>query len=68
MRNARVVASAGVGKSRWGTMEVERAMRNGSAASAAAIVFAAPPAVAAEEKRAASLEDRVNLGARLLGA
>jgi hypothetical protein len=67
-RNARVVASAGVGKSRWGTMEVERAMRNGSAASAAAIVFAAPPAVAAEEKRAASLEDRVNLGARLLGA
>lgn len=64
LRNARVVASAGVGKSRWGTMEVERAMKNGSAA---AIVFAAPPAVAAEEKRAASLEDRVNLGARLLG-
>jgi len=46
-------------------MEVERAMKNGSAA---AIAFAAPPAVAAEEKRAASLEDRVNLGARLLGA
>ena len=67
-RNALVVASAGVGKSRWGAMEVERATRNGSAASASAIVFEAPPEVAAEEKRAASWEDRVNLGARLLGA
>ena len=62
-RNAQVVAAASAGKSRWGSMEVERAAgANGSAAPAATAVV--------EEKAAApvSLEDRVNLGARLLGA
>lgn len=55
LRNAQVVAAAGAGKSRWGDMEVERAKANGAAEEE-------------EEKLAApvSLEDRVNLGARLL--
>ncbi|KAL7527204.1 hypothetical protein ACHAWF_002077, partial [Thalassiosira exigua] len=55
-RNANVVAAAAAGKSRWGSMEVERA-KNGAAAPA-------------EEKAApkvVTLEDRLNLGARLLG-
>lgn len=54
-RNARVVAAAAAGKSRWGDKEVERA--GGSASTPAA--QAAPKVI--------TLEDRVNLGARLVG-
>lgn len=54
-RNARVVAAAAAGKSRWGDKEVERA--GGSASTPAAP--AAPKVI--------TLEDRVNLGARLVG-
>lgn len=54
-RNARVVAAAAAGKSRWGDKEVERA--GGSSPAPAA---PAPPKVI-------TLEDRVNLGARLVG-
>ncbi|KAL9181692.1 hypothetical protein ACHAXT_012035 [Thalassiosira profunda] len=56
-RNAQVVAAAAAGKSRWGNMEVEKA--KGGAAVAVVETPAAPASV--------SLEDRVNLGARLLG-
>ncbi|KAL3777370.1 hypothetical protein ACHAW5_010694 [Stephanodiscus triporus] len=65
-RNARVLAAASVGKSRWGTMEIERMMRNGVVASPA--VATTTPAPAVEDKSRISLEDRLNLGARLLGA
>jgi len=51
------VAAASVGKSRWGDKEVERAMESNGAT-----VTVAPPTTAI------SLDDRVNLGARLLGA
>jgi len=63
-RNAQVVAAGAAGKSRWGDMEVERALKNGA-------VVAAPVAfVVEEEKEVApvSMEDRVNLGARLMAA
>ncbi len=73
-RNAQVIASAAAGKSRWGDMEVKRVMKNsdvivgvnphgsvgslnsggGQGTSSSGIVV--------------SLEERVNLGARLLGA
>lgn len=55
-RNARVVAAAAAGKSRWGDKEVQRA--GGSSP--------APPAAPAPPK-VITLEDRVNLGARLVG-
>ena len=60
-RNAQVVAAGAAGKSRWGAMEVEKA----AAANGAVAV-----PVKEEKKTAApvTLEDRVNLGARLLGA
>ena len=58
-RNANVVASAGAGKSRWGDMEVAKA------ANGAAVVT--PPAAAPRAAAPATLEDRVNLGAQLLG-
>jgi len=61
-RNAQIIAAAAAGKSRWGTMEVERAQKNGVAVVATVVV---------EEETVPSvvtLEDRVNLGARLLGA
>lgn len=60
-RNAQVVAAASAGKSRWGSMEVHRAAATANGSPA--------PAAVVEEKAAApiSLEDRVNLGARLLG-
>ncbi|KAL3793102.1 hypothetical protein HJC23_005604 [Cyclotella cryptica] len=60
LRNAKVIAAASAGKSRWGSMEVERAKRNGIT------VLNVPSTVSVPVKR--SLEDRVNLGARLLGA
>ena len=54
-RNARVVAAAAAGKSRWGDMEVQKA-----GGSSPAPASPAPPKVI-------TLEDRVNLGARLVG-
>jgi len=45
-------------------MEIERTMRDGVVASTA---VATKPALAVEEKSHVSMEDRVNLGARLLG-
>ena len=60
LRNAKIVAAANAGKSRWGSMEVERAKSDGIR------VLNIPNTAAAPVKR--SLEDRVNLGARLLGA
>ena len=62
-RNARVLAAAAAGKSRWGDMEVERAKNSGISPATSAAAAAAP----APEKKAVTLEDRVNLGARLLG-
>ena len=61
MRNARVVASAGAGRSRWGTMEVERIATMGKYSSVV------PTAVTSSPTAVVSMEDRVNLGARLLG-
>ena len=55
-RNARVVASAAAGKSRWGAMEVQRANSSGIS-----------PAPSAAAVKTVTLEDRVNLGSRLLG-
>ena len=60
-RNAQVAAAGAAGKSRWGGMEVDKAAAGGSVATAPA-----PAAVA--EKKVVMLEDRLNLGARLLGA
>lgn len=64
-RNAQVVAAGAAGKSRWGDMEVERVVKNGAVAAAPAAAV-----VVEEEKEVApvSLEDRVNLGARLMAA
>jgi hypothetical protein len=56
-RNAKVVAAAAAGKGRWGDMEVER-VKNG----VAALNVPSKPS-----PTVASLEDRVNLGARLVG-
>lgn len=56
-RNVQVVASAAAGKSRWGDKEVERAMES----NGATVTKTAPSTTAI------SLDDRVNLGARLLG-
>lgn len=61
-RNAQVAAAAAAGKSRWGDAEVNR-LNNG--------VGAAPAANSKQEEEAkditaVSLEERVNLGARLL--
>ena len=80
-RNARVAAAAAAGKSRWGTMENERAASLSSqtspsgASSAEAVAVAVPPEVEAADHglRAdggvggPSLAQRVNLGASLLG-
>ena len=60
-RNAQVAAAGAAGNSRWGGMEVDKAAAGGSVATAPA-----PAAVA--EKKVVMLEDRLNLGARLLGA
>ena len=80
-RNARVAAAAAAGKSRWGSMENERAASlasnalPGSSASAVAVAaFPVPPEVAEADHglRAdggvggPSLAERVNLGANLL--
>ena len=54
-RNAKVIASAAAGKSRWGSMEVDRAQ--GTATNGNVVPISA----------SVSLEDRVNLGAQLLG-
>lgn len=56
LRNAAVSAAGAKGKSRWGDMEVAKA--NGAMAKANGAVA---------EKKPVTLEDRVNLGARLLG-
>lgn len=71
-RNAMVAASAKAGKSRWGDMEVQKAVKLASAAPAA--VAAAPEIEAADHGLRAdgsvggpSLAERVNLGAQLLG-
>ena len=60
-RNARILAAAAAGKSRWGDMEVQRAKNSGI--TPATSVAAAP----APANTVVTLEDRVNLGARLLG-
>ncbi|KAL3810742.1 hypothetical protein ACHAXA_008555 [Cyclostephanos tholiformis] len=60
LRNSRVIASAGVGKSRWGDMEIERIAMMGK--------YSSSVATAAGGKSSVSVEDRVNLGARLLDA
>lgn len=60
-RNARILAAAAAGKSRWGDMEVQRAKNSGITP---AMSVAAAPAPA---NTVVTLEDRVNLGARLLG-
>jgi len=60
-RNARILAAAAAGKSRWGNMEVERAKNSGISTAKSATAAAPTPA------KTATLEDRVNLGARLLG-
>lgn len=58
-RNAKIVAAAGAGKSRWGSKEVERAAQlNGEE-----LKVEDPPKV-----KKITLEERVNLGARLLEA
>ena len=58
-RNAQVIASAAAGKSRWGGMEVERAMKNG--------VVVGGGQCRSPSGAVVTLEERVNLGARLLG-
>ena len=60
LRNEQVVAAANAGKSRWGNMEVERAVKSGATAAVSA--------VKKEETKTVGLEDRINLGARLLSA
>jgi hypothetical protein len=80
-RNARVAAAAAAGKSRWGTMENERAASlssnaspSGASSAATAVAVEVPPEVAAADHglRAdggvggPSLAQRVNLGANLL--
>ncbi|KAL7443381.1 hypothetical protein ACHAXH_007517 [Discostella pseudostelligera] len=69
-RNAQVVASAAAGKSRWGGMEVERAMKNGVVVADGGSSASGSSGGSAERTTNAviSLEERVNLGARLLGA
>ena len=81
-RNAHVIASANVGMSRWGTMETERllallATKNNDIAvinasvspatinGATSAMAVAIPAV--EGRKGISLDDRLNLGAKLLG-
>jgi len=59
-RNAQVVAAANAGKSRWGNMEVERAVKSGATAAVAAVKEEVKPSI--------GLEDRINLGASLLSA
>jgi len=54
-RNARVAAEGAAGKSRWGDLEVQKASGSSPA-----------PATPAPAK-AVTLEDRLNLGARLVG-
>jgi len=54
-RNARVAAAGAAGKSRWGDLEVQKASGSSPA-----------PATPAPAK-AVTLEDRLNLGARLVG-
>ena len=58
-RNEQVVAAANAGKSRWGNMEVERAVKSGATAAVS---------VVKEEPTSIGLEARINLGARLLSA
>jgi hypothetical protein len=77
-RNARVAAAAAAGKSRWGTMENDKAVSLSSnalpAATVSAVAVAVPPEVEAADHgmRAdggvggPSLAQRVNLGADLL--
>jgi hypothetical protein len=77
-RNVRVAAAAAAGKSRWGTLENDKATKLSSvllpAAASSAIAVAVPPEVAAADHgmRAdggvggPSLAQRVNLGANLL--
>lgn len=60
-RNARILAAAAAGKSRWGDMELQRA-KNSGITSATSVAAAPAPA-----NTVVTLEDRVNLGARLLG-
>jgi len=68
-RNAQVIASAAAGKSRWGGMEVERAMKNGVVVAVGGSGASGSSSSSAERTTNAviSLEERVNLGARLLG-
>ncbi|KAL3938251.1 MAG: hypothetical protein SGARI_001814 [Bacillariaceae sp.] len=81
LRNARVAAAAAAGKSRWGTMENEKASNLSSnalpsapPAAVAAAVVTTPEVEAADHGLRAdggvggpSLAQRVNLGASLLG-
>jgi hypothetical protein len=67
MRNARVVASAGAGKSRWGAMEVERATMNAIPPASSPSSVATTATIVEADRRKVSLEERLNLGARLLG-
>ena len=69
-RNAQVIASAAAGKSRWGGMEVERAMKNGVVVVGVNASGNASSSSGGQSRSGAvvTLEERVNLGARLLGA
>ena len=64
-RTAKVIAAADAGKSRWGSMEVERAKNSGVAVVIAPSSGSGATVEKSMEK--VTLEDRVNLGARLLG-
>ena len=74
-RNAMITAAAMAGKSRWGTMELERVKSLSSSLPPASASTPVPPEVAAADHgmRAdggvggPTLAERVNLGARLLG-
>lgn len=61
-RNAKIVAAAAAGKSRWGSMEVDRAISSGASGTIVNVQSTTPaPSVV-------TLADRINLGAQLLGA
>ncbi len=73
-RNAQVIASAAAGKSRWGDMEVERAMKNGAVVVGVNNSNGSVGSVSSGGGQGTSsgivvsVEEYVNIGARLLGA